>query len=312
MSSITKIHLKSNNIIIPDVISQIRKYAESHSEFSLIITGPTGSGKTNLAHQIFDLIPSMLINADSRQIYTEINIGSNKPHLTSHLVVDCNNTAVAEEKYIYWNMDILKLSEIYSAQDYRTDVRKMIFSLYDKKILPIIVGGSMHWISSLMSESISPFYISDYEKYLQLCEKSLEELQKIYREIYPSNKINDSDWQNSRRLSRAIEYFQITNRSVYDDTIHEKNIINFLIIELQIDRVEHKEKIRNSVTERINKGWIEEVKNALEKYPDSNIVNKLGQGFRIIAESDFNNINKEYLIEKITNAEMIYAKKQIL
>ena len=226
-------------------------------------------------------------------------------------MLDGKDTAISDTGYRYWEMDTIKLEEDFSAQKYRENVRHDLKKLHNLQLNPIIVGGTIHWINSLVSNSVSAYYVSSPGLYYELLELTLAELQAKYRSIYPEQKINESDWQNPRRLARAIEYFIIAGKSVYAATKHITDEFDYLVIQTQIERQSHREKIQKSVESRIDKGWIEEVENILQKYDDS-ILNKLGQGYRIIGNYILNEKKEslDFIIKKITIAEMRYAKKQ--
>ena len=294
-------------------ISDIAKsFITLHKKSVIIITGPTGSGKTELAQKIESLQSSMLINADSRQIFIQVNIGSNKPVIVDHAIYDGHYTSITNEEKKYWLMDCENLKSTYSAQDFREQVRSMITKLHNQNIVPILVGGSIHWIKSAISSSITPYYVSDENLYAEICSKTLQELQLLYRQHYPDYEINESDWANPRRLGRAIEFKLITGHSIYDSTKFIEDNNDYLIFQTTIDKVDHRKKIKNGVINRLNNGWIEEVENIIKVY-NYEILDKLGLGYKIIGEyiknGKIDDVDK--LIELITIAEMHYAKKQI-
>ena len=305
------------NYDINSIILIIQEFISIHSKTVVIITGPTGSGKTNISHKLYSSFNSMLISADSRQIYKDVNIGSNKPRVVNCCLVDSFYTAFIEDNkeiFKYWNLDELNLSVDFSAQKFRQKMRRIQNILQSQDILPIIVGGSVHWLRSLISENISPYYESDIKIYSSLKEKSLLDLQNTYISVYEKNNLNDSDWNNSRRLMRAIEFKQITKESLYVSTMKHSDEYNYLVFETEIDRTNHRDKIRQSVTQRLDLGWINEVQLINKKYNNKFIFDKLGLGYMIISEIiDKNSVyNIDELIEKITIAEMRYTKKQKL
>jgi tRNA dimethylallyltransferase len=294
------------------VIQNIRDFVSEFPNPVIIVTGPTGSGKTNLAHLISQYLNVRLISADSRQIYKKVDIGSNKVVIHEHTILDGWDTVLAIPTY-YWQLDVLDLRKDYSAQKFREEVRAMVKTLHGQKILPLVVGGSVHWIRSLISDSMSPYYKSDDKLYKEIYNKSLEDVQNLYKIYYPDQLLNESDSENKVRLSRAIEYAQLTGNSLYKNTKIFTDENNYLVFEIRIDRFVHREKIRKSVQKRINLGWITEVENIMKEYGED-ILDKLGQGYRIIGNYLLNGSKEteSELVEKVTIAEMRYAKKQKL
>lgn len=298
---------------LEDVVETIRSFIVDNTNPVIIITGATNSGKTLFSHMLYDKFNARLISADSRQIYKAVNIGSSKPRIKNHILMDGQNLALIQEKgnqILYSHLDILNLLDSYNPQKYREEVRKEIVGLHDKNILPIVTGGTIHWIKSLISSYVSPYYRSDEKVYMDLYSLSLNELQEKYREYYDKD-LNNSDWNNKLRMARAIEYKIMTGHSLYESTKHIHDQNNYLIIQTSIDFNTHKEKVKKSVIDRISNGWIEEVDNIIKEYGEG-VLDKLGQGYRVIGNYIQNNKmdSMETLVENITILENRYAKKQ--
>jgi tRNA dimethylallyltransferase len=309
-----KIKVTKDYNIQTDLLDKIKKFIAIYRNPVIIVTGPTGSGKSSLAHILSNHLDTRLISADSRQIYKDLNVGSNKPFIEDHCIMDGYDTVKVSDnnnQYLYWQMDTHSLSEDISVQKYREECRSMFIKLHNQNILPLVVGGSIHWIKMLVSERITPYYISDIKIYQELCKQSLEDLQKEFINQYGENILNSSDWNNSRRLSRAIEYKLITGQSIYTATRHIIDQNNYLIFQTEIDADLHRLKLRSSIKARIQNGWIDETEFIIQKY-GTGILDKVGLGYRIIGDFVINGRSGvlDELIEKLVISEMNYSRKQ--
>ena len=101
----------------------------------IVVCGPTGVGKTKLSETLREKFDGIIVNADSRQIYKKLNIGTAKP----------SENELTDKHYLF---DILEPNEEYNAFNYQTDVRKIIKENKEKNI--IIVGGTGLYIKTAL------------------------------------------------------------------------------------------------------------------------------------------------------------------
>ena len=101
----------------------------------IVITGPTATGKTLLSETLAKKYNALIVNADSRQIYKELNIGTAKP----------SSKELDENHYLF---DCISINDEYNAFNYQEDVRKIIKKNPDKNI--ILVGGTGLYIKSAL------------------------------------------------------------------------------------------------------------------------------------------------------------------
>jgi tRNA dimethylallyltransferase len=161
----------------------------------IVITGPTGSGKTDLAIQLAKRLSCEIISADSRQIYRGIPIGTAAPspeqlnEVTHHFIA------------------ALDLHEYYSAAQYEADVLALLPYLWERSQYAILCGGSMMYIDAVCNgidelPTITPEIRHHAMRLfetggLQLLHDTLEELDPAY--------LATADPSNHRRLIHAIE-----------------------------------------------------------------------------------------------------------
>ena len=221
----------------------------------IVITGPTGVGKTKLSVMLAKYLNTEIINSDAYQIYQDMNIGTAKP------------TEKEMDGVKHHLMGFLSPLSNFSIHDYQIIVRKKIDEFWENSLVPIMVGGSGLYIDSVLYDY--RFYEDgrNRENEKQYDALSNEELHKILESL--NKESADSIHPNNRkRVLRAIELAQ--NNSSYEErTLKNNPVYDFLLIFLNDDRDVLYERINARVDEMFENGLLEEVTNL---YPD-----KLGE-----------------------------------
>lgn len=164
----------------------------------IVIAGSTASGKSSLAIKLAKEIDGYIINADSRQIYKELKIGTAQP--TPQRIENKIWYIDGIKHYLYGNISV---TEKYSIYKYQKDVQKI---LNKEDLIPILVGGTGLYIDSIIynynlkSESVEE---TEYSRD-KLNKMNVKELQELIPEKTLKN-MNQSDSKNPRRLIRVIE-----------------------------------------------------------------------------------------------------------
>ena len=106
---------------------------------SLIILGPTASGKTDISIRLAHKLGSQIVNADSMYIYKNFDIGTAKP------------TNQEMQNIKHYLIDFVDPKVYYSVANFREDAKKVLDDLQSKNIFPIVVGGTGFYIDSLLN-----------------------------------------------------------------------------------------------------------------------------------------------------------------
>ena len=223
----------------------------------IVITGPTGVGKTKMSVSIAKLLDGEIINCDSMQIYKGLNIGTAK--------------IKEEEKegIPHYLFDIKNVNEDYSIYDYQIDARKVIDDILSRGKTPILVGGTGLYIKSAiydykLNEEKSN---NDYEDYTK------EELYDMLVKIDPKIKI---DKDNKRRLVRALNYY-IENGKMISSNKTNELVYDTIFVGLTTERSKLYSIINSRVDKMIDDGLIEEVKSFFDnKIHTKPLVNGIG------------------------------------
>ena len=225
------------------------------------IYGPTHTGKTDLAKDLYSRFPSELISVDSVQIYKGFDIGSNKPDKKEL------------QKYPHHLIDILDPNETFSVGDFKKRSIKILQDADKQSKLPIFVGGTMMYFYSLLEG------LADLPERDDLIRAELECDLETFGLDYLFRRLEDLDpeaalviHQNDRqRILRAIEVCLITNEkfsAIQKHTIKEeilkRKILTFAIVPQ--DRHQYKIELRERFKLMINRGLIDEVRGIRDRF----------------------------------------------
>jgi tRNA dimethylallyltransferase len=170
----------------------------------ILVMGPTGAGKTDLALQLADQFPVEIVSVDSAMVYRGLDIGTGKP------------SAEILERYPHYLVDILDPSQSYSAGQFVRDARAAIDSIHSRGKLPLLVGGTMLYfralrrgLADLPEADVSVRAAIDADAASRGWPALHHDLQHI--DPIAAARIQPNDGQ---RIQRAIEVFRITDKTL--------------------------------------------------------------------------------------------------
>ena len=258
----------------------------------IVISGPTGIGKSKLAISLAKKINGVIINADSMQIYKELKIISSQPS-------DRDKKIISHELY-----SIRSIHQNFSVMDWLELVKKKIDIVFSKNKIPIVVGGTGLYIKSAIN-GISKIPKVDkvvFEDCTKLFEKiGILEFRKLVEEIDKDFILKNIDKQ---RLIRGYSVYLQTGQSMSEwyKTSKKNKIYNtFFSILLEQERKKNYQNCENRFEEFINKGAIEEVKFLKDKNFDRSL-----PGFKCLGV----NWILKYLEKEISLMEAIILSKR--
>jgi len=220
----------------------------------IIISGPTGAGKTDVAVKLAKYLPIEVISMDSRQIYKYMDIGTAKP--------DPYQLSLVKHHMI----DIIEPSEYFNAFLYQKMAKEIEESIKNKGNIPIYVGGTGLYIDALVKgffEGVSRD--ENIRKELsKLNEQEPGILRRMLEEFDPeaASRIHPQD---IKRTIRALEVYLKTGKRISELQTQNLNS-DFILIVLNPKREELYEKINQRAEKMIEHGLIDEVKMLLNKY----------------------------------------------
>ena len=266
----------------------------------IVLIGPTGVGKTDLSIKIAEKYNSPIISADSRQLYSELKIG----------------TAAPAEEYLkrvkHYFVGTLKLTDYYSAAQYESDVISLLEELFKENDTILLTGGSMMYIDAIckgiddiptVDNDTRQMMMEKYEK--EGLERLCAELKLLDPEYY-----SIVDLKNPKRVIHALEICYMTGKTYTSFRTGNKKQRPFNIIKIGLcrEREELYERINRRVDIMINDGLVDEVK-SVYRYKDLNSLNTVG--YKEIIQYLEGNCTLEFAIEKIKQNSRIYSRKQM-
>ncbi len=269
------------------------------------IYGPTNSGKTSLAIELSEKIPSEIISVDSVQIYKEANIGSNKPEQN------------ILNKYPHHLIDFIDPKDFYSEGKFKKDAKNLISEIDQKDKHSILTGGTMMYFYSLFNG------LADLPEKNAQIRKKIDGQERRYGLKFLYEQLNESDPQSAekihendrQRIKRALEVFMISGKTINqlknkesENILKKRKSLSFAII--PDDRIHFKESLKSRFEEMIAAGLIDETEMLIKKY-SKKIPVLQSVGYKQVVDFIDNKLTKEEMIEKATNANYQLAKRQI-
>jgi tRNA dimethylallyltransferase len=273
----------------------------------VFLMGPTASGKTGIATQLFQELKLQLVSVDATQIYSDCNIGSAK------LPAD------DLKKYPHKLISIISPCDNFSVDHFLNHYQQILNQLNGTGINPLLVGGTMMYFNAILNP------LDDIPRSTPEVRKHVEELVNVngldwlaakVKEVDPLSKIVNTDKQ---RLMRSYEVFLISNQplsSFYDrtpkqDSTHDKDILKIALV--PNDRKKLHDAIALRTKTMLEEGLVEEVEGLFVKYPElswnSNSMRSIG--YRQVGMFLRGEIKQEELFDKILFATRQLAKRQI-
>lgn len=266
----------------------------------IVITGPTGVGKTELCLRLADFFNVPIINADSRQIFAEIPIGTAAP------------TIKQQERTKHYFVGTHKLTDYYSASLYEQDVIQLLDKLFNDSDIAILTGGSMMYIDAVCNgiDDIPTIDENTRETMKRrLTTEGLPALVEELKQLDPEHW-NIVDRNNPRRVVHALEICHMTGKTYTSFRKNEKKKRPFNItkIGLTLPREMLYNRINARVIDMINNGFVEE---ARKVYPLRGLNSLNTVGYKELFDYFDGNISLDDAIFKIQSNTRRYARKQL-
>lgn len=266
----------------------------------VILLGPTGVGKTDLSIGLAERLGSPVISADSRQIYSELPIGTAAP------------TAEQQARVKHYFIGTHSITDNYSAGQYETDCLRLLDELFTAHDTLLLTGGSMMYIDAVCRgfDDI-PAVADDVRRKVQELfhseglEALLGELQRLDPEHYER-----VDRQNHQRVMRALEVCYQTGQtySSFRSGVARQRPFRIVKIGLNRPRAELYERINRRVDIMLQQGLLDEVR-AVMPFSHLNSLNTVG--YKELFPYLRGEVCLEQAVEQVKTDSRRYAKRQL-
>jgi len=274
----------------------------------LFVVGATASGKTDLAVALAKRFNGEIINADARQIYRHVEIGTGIPSGERKSVG--GHKAYMHRGVPHYLMGFLPPEETYSAAEWRDSALKAIEGIIRRKHLPIVVGGTGLYISSLVDNLSFP-NVEAHPSFREAYEgKSLDELVALLLMLDPESR-EIVDLRNKRRVIRALEVITFTGKKFSALRAKGNPIVDALQIGIARTPAELRQRIDETVDQMFEKGMVREVRDLMRSgiSPDAPALSAIG--YRVIIDYLNGNTTLAEATSRFKQLTWLYAKRQI-
>ena len=268
-----------------------------------MLVGPTAVGKTGVALDLASALGSEIVNADSMQVYRELDIGTAKPTLAERARVSHHLVDVADPE------------EPYDAARYTREGRETIALLHQRGVPPLVVGGTGLYIKALLA---GLFHQEEEVREVRL---------RLARELADQGlpallaRLQALDPATARRLAKGDTYRIVRALEVVEATGHplseahaahgfQDRPYDTLKLGLELPREELYRRIEARVDAMLAQGWLEEVRGLLPRYPPG-IKPLQALGYRHLVAHLEGRLSLAEATEQTKKETRRYAKRQL-
>ena len=256
----------------------------------ICIVGPTGVGKTKLSIELAKRLNGEVINADSTQVYRNLDIATAK-------VTESEKEGIPHHLF-----DIKDITDTYTVYDYQKDSREVIDDIIKRGKTPIMVGGTGLYIKA----SLYDYNFEEENNTYDFSDLTNDELYDKLLSIDPNTTIHKN---NRKRVERALSYYYNNNEVLSSKEKTDKILYDTVFIGLTTDRETLYKRINDRVDVMLKNGLLDEAK----KIYDTGIRSKAVMtpiGYKELFEYFDSKVSLEEAIELIKKRSRNYAKRQ--
>lgn len=266
----------------------------------IVVAGPTAVGKTALAIRLAKKYSTVVVSADSRQIYREISIGTAKPSADELTAVP------------HYFIDSHSIHDIYTAGDYERDALALLSDLFQMHRVIVMTGGSGLFIDAVCRglDHLPKPMPGVRERLNRLFrEHGLAPLQQMLKEADPAY-YQETDLNNPQRVIRALEVFESSGRpfSGFRKRQQLSRPFDVISVALNTERTILYNRINQRVDHMMDQGLLSE---ATTVYPLKHLPALLTVGYSELFQYIDGDITLETAVELIKQNTRRYAKRQI-
>ena len=263
---------------------------------TIVVLGPTASGKSELAVKIAKKFGGEVISADSRQVYKGMDIGTGKV------------TKKEMAKIPHHLLDVVSPKKQFTAAQYKKLAQKAIKKIHSRGKIPIICGGAGFYIQTITDNMAIPEVKPDAKLRAKLEKKSSKELFNRLKKL-DSRRAKNIDKNNRRRLIRALEIVIKSGKKI--PILKSEPKYEALIIGIKRNAKGLKELIKTRLFKRLKQGMVKEIINLKKSGLSWKRLEDFGLEYRYVAYYLQNKLSYNEMVEKLQKETEHYAKRQM-
>jgi tRNA dimethylallyltransferase len=268
---------------------------------SIVVLGPTASGKTRLAVKLAGILNGEILSADARMVYKKMDIGTGKD-LQEYFY---NNKAIP-----YHLINLVDPNTSYHIYQYQQDFKIAFQLVQANKKIPIICGGSGLYIEAVIKDyQYTAIPINEHQRLIYL-NQDYDDLLTTFKLMELPEYKKTADVATKKRLIRAIEigqYLMAHPNLILPDS----QSLNPIIIGLNPNLEMRRENILLRLQSRLKEGLIEEVEGLMNVGVEAKRLAHFGLEYKWISSYLLGNTGKEQMAEKLGIAIQQFAKRQM-
>jgi tRNA dimethylallyltransferase len=272
-----------------------------------VILGPTATGKTRLAVTVAHRLGSEILSADSRQVYTGLDLGTGK---------DLEEYGAVSPPVPYHLIDICDPLKIYTLFDFQQDCYAVLRRCTDDErfesgaVPLLLVGGSGLYLEAVIREYRIADVPEDPVLRRRLMRRPLAELVEALRAEDPVLAAR-TDLASKKRVTRALEIVEFAKQRRPRYSAPSGLDLSYTVFGVQIDRELLLQRISDRVDRRLESGMVEEVKGLLDRGVPYERLQMLGMEYREIAAHLMGEKDFERMVTELKQRIAQLAKRQM-
>ncbi len=265
----------------------------------VVVLGPTASGKSALGIELALHFNGEIVSADSRQVYRGLDIGTAK-------------VTAAERAFVpHHLLDVVEPQEVYSVSQFQHDAIAAIDDILTRGHQPFLVGGSPHYIQTVVDHFAIPEVPPQLELRAQLEARSLSDLLQQLETLDPQS-VATIDRNNPRRVIRALEVCLVTGQPFSQQRRVSDPLYHSLLLGIDWPRDLLYLRIDARIDERMRQGLLQEVCSLLEQGISHERLDALGLEYRFasrLLRGEF--AGEAEMVQRLKYASHDFTRRQL-
>lgn len=275
----------------------------------VFVVGPTSSGKTAVALRLAHALNGEVINADARQVYHGLTIGTGKPiHGTRKRIG--KQVVYVVDGVPHYLMDAIPPEHPYSVAEWREGALEAIRSIIRRKKLPIIAGGTGLYTSSLIDNYQFPNVEAQPFLRASLDSKTLDELVQVLLAADPDSA-TIVDLKNKRRVIRALEVVTFSGKKFSEARGKAEALVEAFQVGVWRDQDDLYERTEGAIDRMFQEGLVNEVRTLLRQGVPPDATSMSSIGYSDVARHLRGELTLEETVALIKRRTRQYTKRQI-